>query len=227
MRHLIWTLILLATPVMAQSERALSELFTVTGVASNDTLNVRTTPSASAAILGALQPSETVEILRLSDDGNWGRVSIEEASGWVGLGADARWVPIGPAAGWVSMRFLRQTPEAIGRNPDLPFGMPAEMACSGTEPFWGLHLRTGQFVQSSDFNEASAPETYAMTGAANVANRSTDHFAFTAPPLTGFLTREMCDDGVSEAEFGWSLYLLRQREDGVVFMQGCCRALQP
>ncbi len=43
MRHLVWILTLRATPVVAQSERAISALFTVTGVASNDTLNVRTT----------------------------------------------------------------------------------------------------------------------------------------------------------------------------------------
>lgn len=209
MRHLIWILTLLAAPALAQSELPLPRLFTVTGVASYDTLNVRAAPAASGADIGDLRPAETVEVLRLSEDGKWGRVSI------------------GEAAGWVSMRFLRETPPAIGRSPDLPYGMPAEMECSGTEPFWGLRLRTGQYVQTLDYSESGAPEVFPMIGAANVSNRSTDHFAFTAPPLTGFITREMCDDGMSEAEFGWSLYLLRQGENGLALRQGCCTALQP
>jgi len=209
MHRLICILTLLAAPAMAQSELPLPKLFTVTGVAENDTLNVRAAPAASAADIGDVQPAGTVEVLRLSEDGKWGRVSI------------------GEAAGWVSMRFLRQTPQTVGRSPDLPYGMPAEMECSGTEPFWGLRVRTGQYVQSDGNSALGAPEVFPMTGAATVSNRSLDHFAFSAPPQAGFITRQMCDDGMSEAEFGWSLYLLWQGENGLSLLQGCCTALQP
>lgn len=59
-----------------------AEAACVRGVASNDVLNMRTRPSASAPIVGAIRPGRCgVSIRRRS--GNWLRVRVGGYSGWV------------------------------------------------------------------------------------------------------------------------------------------------
>lgn len=70
-------------------------LWAVTGVAANDVLNIRATPSGNAAIIGALGPYETGII-------NYGCQ--------VPAGSSTRWCQIGARGmqGWVAGRFLVQ-----------------------------------------------------------------------------------------------------------------------
>ncbi len=87
-------------------------LHDVTGVAADDVLNVRSGPDAGSARIGALAPGATgVEVIELSGTG-WGRVNVDEGSGWV------------------SLRYL-------ARQPDQP-PVPDRLTCFGTEPFWSL-----------------------------------------------------------------------------------------
>ena len=59
-------------------------LFSVTGVAANDVLNIRETASASADKLGALQHNaKNVEVVAVDDARKWALVNTGETAGWV------------------------------------------------------------------------------------------------------------------------------------------------
>lgn len=210
MRILTLIFLLAASVAHAQFQFPLPRIYVVTGVAANDTLNIRDRPSASSDDIGDLLPGQSTEVLMLSDDGNWGLVSLGERTGWV------------------STLFLQEMPKTIGLSPNLPYGMPAELACSGTEPFWSLHVFTGENVQFSDYSaDAASPVIYPMLGVASPVNRGPDTYAFSSPALTGILRREMCDDGMSGALFGWRLELLKTNGGALRMLSGCCTALQP
>ncbi len=210
MRLLALFFALIATPLFAQPQFPLPRVYTVTGVAPNDTLNIRQQPRADSPDIGDLQPNQNVEVLALSEDEKWGLISFGEGTGWV------------------ATRFLRETPKTQGLSPDLPYGIPSEMACSGTEPFWGLRLLTEQSVTFTDYSDGiGGDRTYQITGVGRATNRGIQHYVFTAPPLTGFLNRATCDDGMSEALFGWELFVVFKRDGQLNMIQGCCTALQP
>jgi len=210
MRYLALFFALIATPLLAQPQFPLPRVYTVTGVAPDDTLNIRATPDADSLIIGSLMPEQNTEILNLTEDQRWGMVSVREA------------------IGWVSMRFLRETPKTIGLAADLPYGLPGELTCEGSEPFWALHILTGETVRFTDYSQAQiTPQTYTMLGASSPINRGVEVYAFTSPPITGFLRRNGGNRTSIEGVHGWTIYLLIERENGVTMVQGYCTALQP
>lgn len=89
----------------------------VNGVASNDVLNIRAEPTASAEIVGFLNFDENmVEVVGRSENGNWGLVNISEGTGWT------------------SMRYLKeQFPQSFGSSK-----VPTNLACFGDYPNWTL-----------------------------------------------------------------------------------------
>lgn len=209
MPRLMLLLCFLTTPVLAQNYPLLPRLYTVTGVAANDTLNIRENPSASAADIGDLLPGQVIEVLELSDDQRWGLVSAVES------------------AGWVSTRYLTLTPKSNGYAAN-EFDLPSEMTCFGTEPFWDANIQTGVSFSMSDFAMAnSAPQVSLILGMARPVNVGPDYFGFIAGQYAGVIRREYCDDGMSDNQYGWSLNLLFPREGGVAMLAGCCRATRP
>ncbi|WP_116086232.1 COG3650 family protein [Tropicimonas sp. IMCC34011] len=105
-------MLLVASAASAQGD--LPALYDVSGVASDDVLNVRAGPEASAPLVATLAPDETgVEIVRRS--GGWGLVSLPETRGWASL-------------------------DYLARQPGQGEGFPMPQRCSGTEPFWSLAL---------------------------------------------------------------------------------------
>jgi len=202
-------LCLIATPALAQYQPLLPRLYTVTGVAGNDTLNIRENPSANSADIGDLQPGQNIEVLELSDDSAWALVSAMESTGWV------------------SVRYLTLTRKADGTEPDA-YSLPSEMSCFGTEPFWSLDLKTGESVSMSEMASGStAPQHYQILGMARPINVGPDYFGFMAGPYSGIIRREYCDDGMSDNQYGWSLNLLFPRAGGVAMLSGCCSAVRP
>jgi uncharacterized membrane protein len=175
-------------------------LYDVTGVASDDVLNVRTGPAASNPIIGALSYHATgVEVIRLSDAGTWGLVNAEDRTGWV------------------SMRFLRRQ---VGQE---GWDFPARASCFGTEPFWDVKLRRGNPVE---FTRAGDPtEFYAFRSDSQSVNRL-DRHSFLADragtAMIGVLSRQYCNDGMSDREYGLSLELLIWRGAGFDHASGCC-----
>ncbi len=210
MRNLILFFTLSFSSALAQPELPLPLLYTVTGVAADDTLNVRETPNAHAEDVGDLLPGQTVEVLELSDDGKWGMVSA------------------GENIGWVAARFLTLTQGTTGDGITLPYGVPLRMACSGTEPFWSAEIVSGKSFKIINYSEDNPrPTTYAMQGMSKPVNIGPYVYGFISPPVSGVIRREICDDGMSDSLYGWSIDLLRRDQGGVFMLTGCCSAVQP
>ena len=114
MRWLALCLTLLAAPALATQDRW-PALFDVTGVATDDVLNIRRTPAADGELLGSFPAdARDIEVLRPNDRETWGMVNL------------------GDTTGWVSLSYLaRQPGQWYGSAPDRAY-------CSGTEPFWSL-----------------------------------------------------------------------------------------
>lgn len=201
---MLGTLLAPALPVMA----AESGYYRVSGVASDDVLNVRAEPDASAEVVDTLAPdARPVEVLEVvaAAGGEWGRVLASDANGWV------------------SMRFLAgDDPQRFGGT-----DVPAGLQCIGTEPFWDLELQAGERMRFSavDIAEASLPLTAGMA-----ATGRNHRFAFVAADgarrMTAMIGRnERCSDGMSDRDYGWRVDLLVEGLDGAASAasyEGCC-----
>jgi hypothetical protein len=176
-------------------------------VAANDSLNVRESPEASAAGVGDLQAGDTVEILRLSDDGKWGRVENYDA------------------VGWVSMRYMALTPDTVGDGTALPSGMPRHLVCSEAEPFWELTLTEGEnFTVGSDGTNAWEVHSYPVLSMTKGMNTAVDTYAFFGPPYTAVLKKEACFSDFTALNRGWSMALVYRDDRNFFVLSGCCTA---
>ncbi|MGR3364156.1 MAG: COG3650 family protein [Maritimibacter harenae] len=194
MRALVLILCLLTGPAAAQE---LPALYDVRGVAQNDTLNVRSRPTVEGRILGELGPNARgVEVVQFNTAESWGQVNVNGQ------------------AGWVSMAYM-------ARQPGQPEGekLPTPINCYGTEPFWSLDI-TEQTVTFTDQGMDAAPMTMQRQ---RVAQASwSPRGALAAQGITGFLSREMCTDGMSDQNFGWRIDFLLSGNGGHFSFSGCC-----
>jgi len=186
-----------ALPVMAQNW---PEVFRVEGVAAADVLNIRAEPKAGAKIVGTYGAHDfNIEVLGLSEDGRWGRVGVPEGNGWV------------------AMRFLVATPVA---ESDLP----RPLRCHGTEPFWSISLdpRGGAEWDSPETGPRplSAQEELVVPGYAGgywlrLLDRPEKRHDLA-------ITREYCDDGMSDRAYGLAAVMFTRSQDGNRVYRGCC-----
>ncbi len=171
--------------------------FQVTNVAKDDSLNIRSEPSAASDILDQMGPfSTTVEVLGLSDDGKWGRVGLSEGNGWV------------------AMRYLEPTP------PLDPFQVPRPFSCFGTEPFWSISL----YPQGPEYH---SPDTGAVPMDLMSEAVSSQGYLFKlreGPTLerTLIVSRGQCSDGMSDREYGFSTHMFLESPEGNGTFVGCC-----
>lgn len=195
-RPVKWLVVLLclALPAQAQEVR-FPALFDVVGVASDDVLNIRERPRGTSGIIQELRHDATaIEVIELSENGDWGRVNVYDQTGWT------------------AMRFLARQP---GQDIDT---VPAIEICSGTEPFWSLDLRP----PAPSLRTPLADLSLEMPIISPVAGRyepwsligETDH-----GPIYGILSRKICSDGMSDAVQGYQLDLI---EVGYGSYTGCC-----
>ncbi|MDO5643472.1 MAG: SH3 domain-containing protein [Paracoccus sp. (in: a-proteobacteria)] len=192
---------LAASPALAQ-DRALPTLFDVTGVAANDVLNIRQTPSASAAVTGRLAPDQTrIEVVGLDASGRWGQVNT------------------GEQAGWVSMRFL--APRAnVWKAGQLPEGL----ICSGTEPFWSFSASDGTLNWQEPGHETRLSGLSVMDSGIGGDRRRGLFVEDAHDILTASITPAACSDGMSDMAYGLAVTVIRQSRDGAPRMNtGCCR----
>ncbi|CTQ49195.1 hypothetical protein [Jannaschia donghaensis] len=194
-RGVAWVFVLscLSGAVMAQDD-PLPALYDVVGVAANDALNLRASPRATARVLGELRHDATgVEIVRLSESGDWGLTNIDEGTGWT------------------AMRFLTRQD---GQGWDVP---PALSVCYGAEPFWSLDPVQALSLSTPDEVIGITPLT--MTRAAG----RRDPWGIVAQsdngPIHGILSRQTCSDGMSDREAGFRIDLING-DRGVY--TGCC-----
>lgn len=171
----------------------LPALYDVTGVASDDVLNVRDAPQASANRIGTLAPdSAGIEVI--ATQGGWARVNTAERSGWA------------------SLSFLVRQPGQWGD------GLPAPQSCFGTEPFWSLDLTEGEATfDVPDAGTQTGPITLRIA-----ATGRPDRYAFAAEMAEGravfVMGRTECSDGMSDRLYGLSADVLI----GDVMYSGCC-----
>jgi len=193
---------LLAIPGISQANPLqLPAVFVVTGVASNDTLNVRAGPSSKTSDIGDLAHDGEVEVTAYDDSGKWARIV------W------------GESDGWIARRFLRE----VFQYDDPQSGMPVNLRCSGTEPFWSLQILPDRQLT---FTKMGGSDDYQIISDIAQSPNDTRNFAFTTlgASLNGFLSRAECSDGMSDATYGWALNLMDRRH-GFTAYSGCCSAI--
>lgn len=174
-------------------------LYDVTGVAASDVLNIRAEPDAQSEILGHLRHDAAgIEVIRMADDADWGLVNSGE----------------GP--GWVAMRYLARRPD------QLDYIYPEFTSCGGTEPFWNLSRANGAITYDlmlEEYPEKTEPMIFEKT---SIGHRH--RYSFRTETLVGVISREECNDGMSDLEFGLELNLILLDQN--VHLQGCC-SIQP
>ncbi len=176
-------------------------LYDVTGVASDDVLNVRTAPNAQAEKIGALSYAQIyVEVVRTSDDHKWGLVNIGEGAGWVSMAYLTRW----PGQEWGS------------------FQMPS--GCYGTEPFWSLIGLDGDHVTLEEMSGTAF--NYRLTASMSSFGSTNAHWLVgegDGRKIHATLRRMSCNDGMSDRESGLAIDLYAETDDnGPVALSGCC-----
>ncbi len=182
-----------ATTAVAQD---LPALFDVTGVASDDVLNVRTRPMAGANIIGTLAfDAKSVEVVEVQD--NWGRVNVDEGSGWA------------------SMTFLAEQPDTALPN-------AVHFNCFGTEPFWSLDVQNGGPAILSTPEGHDRPF---QMGLARAANARPAPFAILGSAqgenIAIVMDKEICSDGMSDRLFGLNGTVVISGYNMEV-LSGCC-----
>jgi uncharacterized membrane protein len=197
---LIFCFVLPAVAATANSQ--FPGLFDVTGVASNDVLNVRAGPGGSHEKIGALShDAKNVEIVALSESGTWGQTNVGEGSGWV------------------SMRYLAAVPED-------DYALSWSLSCFGTEPFWNLNVIQGQ---SAVFDSPEGTQTFGaglVQGASGRPDRFWLRGGSSNTEFTSVIRKQTCSDGMSDRMFGLDIDLLVTGGGDVVLLSGCCSLQQ-
>ncbi|GHC50222.1 SH3 domain-containing protein [Neogemmobacter tilapiae] len=208
MRNIVaaWLFAMLPLAVSAQ---VLPALHDVTGVASDDVLNLRAAPNAKAHVLATLPPNATgVEVVSISPDGQWGQVSLGESMGW------ARLTYLKPA--------------------DHPawFTLQTDLSCFGTEPFWSMTTNVTQSTvryTTPDLGETAWLIAQSFPGQ-NFSPQAVLQLAEGRVTHVAVLQGEACSDGMSDRAFGISARLYLANPAGEVrgnpALLGCC-SIQP
>ena len=215
MKKLLFVLlVLVAGPVLAQ-DWGYPRLGNVVDVASNDVLNVRAQPTASAPIIGALaHNARGVEIIERVADGAWGRVNINGQSGFV------------------SMRYVDDRDWY-----DSWAGLGQPLYCHGTEPFWSAvvaDFNTGLALQFDSMNYGTFKMDFGAVGGAwgypdwgqPWMNVYTFENAMTQSEGAVVMRAELCSDGMSDQVYGIRAHfeISRMQSNGQMYLtyDGCC-----
>ncbi|PTX56634.1 SH3 domain-containing protein [Litoreibacter ponti] len=174
-----------ALPAVAQDtpDPGFPAIYTVTGVASDDALNVRAAPNVRAELLGTLaHDDDWVEVLALSREGRWAQINI------------------GERAGWVSTRFL-----GAREVPTNSLGLPETLVCLGNEPFWQVRLAPSAFILSTPDERGAQPLTFVAPSPENVDLTQTGllfDWGFSDSSVRGRILPGSCSDGMSDRRYG-------------------------
>jgi len=100
-------------------------------------------------------------------------------------------------------------------------GMPLNLMCNGTEPFWSLEFaqdESGSFTIAGQ--EGGHDFQLGWTGTSR--NIGLNGFGFSSPELAGTLRRAECSDGMSDLTYGWSVDILFSAGQERQLYSGCC-----
>lgn len=174
----------LAPPVQGQTSYPdwglFPALYDVTGVASDDVLNIRSGPSTSFPILAAYAPDRNaIEVMAI-------------ANGWAQVNAAEQ-------VGWVAARFLN-------RQPGQEFGdLPPIRVCFGVEPFWTLGLGHEYFYHSPMERVTVGQPVYLPSTRPDRFGLRID---VEHGIMHGVIRRTACSDGMAEATYGLAIDLI-------------------
>jgi uncharacterized protein YgiM (DUF1202 family) len=196
------------TPLVAPDGGRLPALFTVTGVAADDTLNFRNAPSTSGNIIGRFAPNAGVQVLNMAS-GNWAYVTD------------------GETAGYVNILYLTRSSGSVGgsaRPVTTLNGFVLGILCRGTEPYWTLDIADDRTVTyTSLIGGAAATTTLVQTTPS--AMTGSYPFTFSAPPFSGLIRTQQCSDGMSDLSYTMSISLtVSAPSGGPQTLYGCCNA---
>lgn len=162
--------LLLAPAVFAAS-------YDVTGVEWGDVLNIRKSPSARSAMVGAIPY-----------DGQGVEVAGKPNKGWVQ-------VTYRDTRGFVLAKYLTAS---VADGP-----LPATLKCHGTEPFWNAEFS----AKGATFEHMSDGKTKIEIGPfEQTANRSNSWMAM-GPKAAASLTRDRCSNGMSDENFPYTVHM--------------------
>ena len=160
-------------------------------------LNVREDPDASSYVIGGLESGQVVEVIDENPEGTWALINSGEGTGWA------------------SFRYLRRQGKQLdGDYPDFT-------TCGGTEPFWDLTRNDGSITFESFSGEISPVTEPLIWERGSIGNRH--RYAFRTSNMIGIVSREYCNDGMSDREFGLEINLILEEEG--YHMNGCCSIL--
>jgi len=175
----------------------------VVGVATNDTLNIRSAPRADSDDIGDLAFDATgIEVTGFDETGTWARIAMGETDGWV------------------AARFLDLDTVPTLADTSVPEGL----ICGGTEPFWALGLFGSGARYShpedgdTDFTFDSATVAQGRLGNPALITLATDSNEVIEATLTG----AVCSDGMSDRSYGWTITMQLIAPDQRRFLSGCC-----
>ena len=182
----------------AQDLTPLPSMARVANVSGDDMLNVRARATANSTDIGDLPLGAQVEIVGLNEDGSWAQIIVPEGNGWV------------------SARYL----EPIER-PRTNGGLPLNLTCTGTEPFWSLQLGPDETV-ALELAAADEKTLVALEWSGTSRNLGPGAFGFSGSGATGVLRRGRCSDGMSDIEYGWGIDIILMGSDNPRLYSGCC-----
>ncbi|MEM8787301.1 MAG: hypothetical protein AAGE76_03480 [Pseudomonadota bacterium] len=188
-----------AGPVSAETPG----LYDVIGVAENDTLKIRENPRPSALIVGELPRSARgVEVVQLSENGNWGRVNQ------------------GDLSGWVSLQFLAA--QSASEPGETRFDRP--LLCVGGEPDWSILTSGGDGLVLNHPQSPSSEFTIRLKLAAQGRPQVSQVVQASAEraSLIGVLRHDICTDAASDRTYGMTMDALLRDGGGTRLLTGCC-----
>ena len=191
-----------AFPALA-SQHVWPALYDVSGVASDDSLNIRTMPDAQSGIIDTLPfNAKDVEVISLDTTGNWAQVNSGENSGWV------------------SLTFLTRQPGQDAIN------LLKIRSCFGTEPFWSLTLPTDSDAPVT-FSKLGEPDIQGVISERISSQNRTDESAHifwfgAAGSFAAFISQTSCNDGMFDTAYGLKIGLLLNHATATTLLSGCC-----
>ena len=202
MLRFVLTGFLMAAPLAVAAQERLPNLYDVTVVETWDKLNVRAAPDGQAEIIGTVaSTAKGVELVGRDSTGKWGRVNLDEGSGWVAL------------------RFLK--PQASVWK---PASLPLSLSCGGTEPFWSLDTVENALT----FTEPDQPDR--KLSLRTVMDRGIEGDPMRGMiagddkgRLTAVMQPRQCSDGMSDRRYALTVTVILDGQDMPSRMlTGCC-----
>lgn len=168
-------------------------------------LTLRSAPSEAAGRITSMPSDrEGIEVLALSEDGQWAESHF---------GHNPAWIPLA--------RLSRQS-DPMAQDPPL--------TCYGVLPFWALSLPTRFFAEFEQPEQPHQPWQITGTSAAEGPNGPTRVWTFAGEERRANLVmrREACTLPMTERRFGLSATLTTVENMGEVHLHlGCCSLTSP